>query len=201
MEPKTYGYCRVSTLEQNEGRQLKEMEKLNIPPENIYIDKQSGKDFERPQYRIMVKQLKERDLLYILSIDRLGRNYYEIQEQWRFLTKVKKIEIVVIDMPLLDTRSFKDLLGTFIADLVLQILSFTSENEYKYIKTRQKEGIALAMAKGIHIGRPKKEDPKDFDVIMREWEINKITVAEAAKRCEMSRATFYRRVKERNIKI
>lgn len=198
MEIRTYAYCRVSTLEQNERRQIAEMEKLKVPRENIYIDKQSGKDFDRPQYKIMVSQLKEGDLLYILSIDRLGRNYSEIQEQWRRLTKEKKIDIVVLDMPLLDTRTYKDLLGTFIADLVLQIFSFTAENEYKYIKSRQKAGIAAAMAKGVHFGRVKKPIPQDFDEIVVEWENNKLSKQEAAQKCGMSVSTFYRRMRERN---
>lgn len=196
MEPKKYGYCRVSTIEQNEGRQLEEMAKLNIPKENIYIDKQSGKDFERPQYKVMVKRLKEGDTLYILSIDRLGRNYNEIQEQWRLLTKEIKVDVAVIDMPLLDTRNFKDLIGTFIADLVLQILSFTAENEYKYIKSRQLAGIALAKSRGVRFGRPRKESRKDFNWIMAQWESNKITTKQAVGISGMSRATLYRRIKE-----
>jgi DNA invertase Pin-like site-specific DNA recombinase len=185
-------------MEQNERRQIREMEKLQIPKENIYIDKQSGKDFERPQYKVMVEQMKEGDLLYILSIDRLGRNYNEIQEQWRKLTKEIKIDIVVLDMPLLDTRTYKDLIGTFISDLVLQIFSFSAENEYKYIKSRQKAGIAAAMARGVHFGRTKMPIPLDFDNIVLEWENNKISRQEAAKKCGMSASTFYRRVRERN---
>jgi DNA invertase Pin-like site-specific DNA recombinase len=198
MESKTYAYCRVSTLDQNEGRQIAEMVKLNIPPENIYIDKQSGKNFDRPRYKCMVEQLKEGDLLYILSIDRLGRNYNEIQEQWRKLSKEIKIDIVVLDMPLLDTRTYKDLLGTFIADLVLQIFSFTAENEYKYIKSRQTAGIAAAKARGVYFGRPKVESPQDFETIVNDWEEKNITLKEALARSKMSRATFYRRVKELN---
>lgn len=191
-----YAYCRVSTLEQNEGRQITEMSKFNIPMENIFIDKQSGKDFERPQYKKLIMRLREGDTLYIVSIDRLGRNYNEIQEQWRKLTKEIKVDIVVLDMPLLDTRVYKDLLGTFIADLVLQILSFTSENEYKYIKSRQLAGIANALANGVHFGRVKMPLPKNFGEVAALWADKKITAKEAARRLNMSRSTFYRRVHE-----
>ena len=148
-----YGYVRVSSIDQNEERQIVELSKRNVLSKNIYIDKQSGKSFERPQYKKLVRKLKQGDLLYILSIDRLGRNYLEIQEQWRILTKEKGIDICVIDMPLLDTRNGKDLMGTFIADLVLQILSFVAQNERENIRKRQAQGIAVAKAKGIKFGR------------------------------------------------
>jgi DNA invertase Pin-like site-specific DNA recombinase len=183
-------------MDQNERRQIREMERMEIPKENIYIDKQSGKDFERPQYKLMVDQLREGDLLYILSIDRLGRNYNEIQEQWRKLTKEIKIDIVVLDMPLLDTRSYRDLIGTFISDLVLQIFSFTAENEYKYIKSRQKAGIAAALARGVHFGRARIAIPKNFEEVVFEWESNKLSRSEAARKCGMSSSTFYRRARE-----
>ena len=191
-----YGYVRVSSMDQNEDRQLMAMSELNIPKKNIYIDKQSGKDFERPQYKRLVKRLKSGDLLYILSIDRLGRNYEDIQKQWRILTKDIGIDICVIDMPLLDTRSGKDLMGTFIADLVLQILSFVAQSERENIKKRQAQGIAAAKAKGVKFGRPEKSIPDDFPRLIREWEKNKLSFPELLKLCNMSEATFYRRLRE-----
>jgi len=157
-----YGYVRVSSIDQNEGRQLIVMDENNVPSKNVYIDKQSGKDFERPQYKKLIKKLKQGDLLYILSIDRLGRNYEDIQKQWRILTKDIGIDICVIDMPLLDTRNGKDLMGTFIADLVLQILSFVAQSERENIKKRQAQGIAAAKAKGVRFGRPEVPMPDDF---------------------------------------
>lgn len=160
---KIYGYIRVSTKEQNEDRQLIALQELNISSENIYIDKQSGKDFNRPQYKILSRKMKAGDLLYIKSIDRLGRNYEEIIEQWRVLTKEKKIDIVVIDMPLLDTRRGKDLMGTFLSDVVLQVLSFVAENERKNIRQRQKEGIEAAKLRGVQFGRPEKRLPDNFE--------------------------------------
>ena len=191
-----YGYVRVSSTDQNEDRQLIAMSEKNIPQKSIYIDKQSGKDFERPQYKRLVKRLKPGDLLYILSIDRLGRNYEEIQRQWRVLTKDIGIDICVIDMPLLDTRNGKDLMGTFIADLVLQILSFVAQSERENIKKRQAEGIAAAKAKGVKFGRPEKSVPDDFPRLIREWEKNELSFSELLERCNMSEATFYRRLRE-----
>ena len=191
-----YGYVRVSSTDQNEDRQLIALSEKNIPQRNIYIDKQSGKDFERPQYKRLVKKLKAGDLLYILSIDRLGRNYEEIQKQWRVLTKDIGIDICVIDMPLLDTRNGKDLMGTFIADLVLQILSFVAQSERENIKKRQAEGIAAAKAKGVKFGRPEKSVPDDFPRLIREWEKNELPFSELLKLCNMSEATFYRRLRE-----
>ncbi|MCD8216134.1 MAG: recombinase family protein, partial [Clostridiales bacterium] len=158
----TYGYVRVSTKEQNEDRQLIAMQEYGVPEKNIYIDKQSGKDFNRRQYKRVFKRLKENDLLIIKSIDRLGRNYDEIIEQWRQITKVKRADILVIDMPLLDTRREKNLLGTFISDIVLQVLSFVAENERDNIKQRQAEGIAAAKAKGVKFGRPQRPVPDNF---------------------------------------
>ena len=152
IEQKIYGYIRVSTREQNEDRQVIALREVGVPERNVYIDKQSGKDFERPQYKKLLRKMKKDDLLYIKSIDRLGRNYAEILEQWRFLTKEKGIDIVVLDMPLLDTRRGKDLLGTFLSDIVLQVLSFVAENERTNIRQRQAEGIAAAKAKGIRFG-------------------------------------------------
>ena len=191
----TYGYARVSSTYQNELRQLLALRARNIPEENIFIDKQSGRDFIRPQYVELVLRLREGDLLYIMSIDRLGRNYEEIQEQWRFLTKEIGIDIVVIDMPLLDTRRGKDLMGTFIADLVLQILSFVAQSERENIKKRQAEGIAAAMERGVRFGRPEKPLPDDFPQLVYRWEIGALPFGELIRRCGMSEATFYRRLR------
>ena len=168
-----YGYIRVSTREQNEDRQILALKDLSIPEKNLFIDKQSGKDFERPQYRKMVRKLKKDDLLYIKSIDRLGRNYSEILEQWRILTKEKGIDIVVLDMPLLDTRRGKDLMGTFLSDIVLQVLSFVAENERSNIRQRQAEGIAAAKARGVRFGRPPKPLPENFHHLYQQWKNGK----------------------------
>ena len=186
----TYGYVRVSTKEQNEDRQLLAMQGLLIPAKNIFIDKQSGKDFKRLQYQKMVRRLKKDDLLYVESIDRLGRNYAEILEQWRILTKDKGIDIVVLDMPLLDTRRGKDLMGTFLSDIVLQILSFVAENERTNIKQRQAEGIAAAKLRGVRFGRPVKPLPDNFGDICQQWKAGKITGTAAAKKCGMALSTF-----------
>lgn len=191
-----YGYVRVSSIDQNEDRQMIAMSDNNVPKGNVYIDKQSGKDFERPQYKKLVKKLKAGDLLYILSIDRLGRNYEEIQKQWRILTKDIGIDICVIDMPLLDTRNGKDLMGTFIADLVLQILSFVAQSERENIKKRQAQGIAAAKAKGVKFGRPESPLPENFDKIIKDWDKGNISTADALKFCDMSTSTFYRRRRE-----
>lgn len=194
-----YGYVRVSSADQNEERQLVALREKGVDENNIFIDKQSGKDFDRPQYKKMVQKIKSGDLLYILSIDRLGRNYEEIQRQWTVLTKEKCIDICVIDMPLLDTRQGKDLMGTFIADLVLQILSFVAQNERENIRKRQEEGIAAAKAKGIKFGRPEKQAPADFAKLVANWEKKKISLSEILKQCNMSEATFYRRLREYRI--
>lgn len=196
---KIYGYVRVSSTDQNEDRQMIAMSDNNVPKDNVYIDKQSGKDFERPQYKKLVKKLKAGDLLYILSIDRLGRNYEDIQKQWRILTKDIGIDICVIDMPLLDTRNGKDLMGTFIADLVLQILSFVAQSERENIKKRQAQGIAAAKAKGVKFGRPESPLPENFGKIIKNWDHGKISTADALKLCDMSASTFYRRRREYNI--
>ena len=190
-----YGYVRVSSMDQNEDRQLIEMERQGVEKEKIYVDKQSGKNFERPQYRKLVRKLKKGDLLFVLSIDRLGRNYKDVQEQWRILTKEIGVDIVVIDMPLLDTRKGKDLMGTFIADLVLQILSFVAESERENIRKRQAEGIAAAKARGVRFGRPKRKIPKDFDTILSDLEKKQITTSEAIERCGFSESTFRRKRK------
>lgn len=187
-----YGYVRVSSIDQNEERQIVELSKRNVLSKNIYIDKQSGKSFERPQYKKLVRKLKQGDL----SIDRLGRNYLEIQEQWRILTKEKGIDICVIDMPLLDTRNGKDLMGTFIADLVLQILSFVAQNERENIRKRQAQGIAVAKAKGIKFGRPEIALPENFGELVHEWEKKRLPLSEVLEVCKMSEATFYRKLRE-----
>ena len=189
-----YGYIRVSTGDQNTAQQFAALQKLEISKKNLFVDKQSGKDFERPAYKKLVKKLQEGDLLYIKSIDRLGRNYEEIQEQWRILTKEKKIDIVVLDMSLLDTRNGKDLLGTFISDVVLQILSFVAQNERENIHTHQAEGIAEAKAKGVKFGRPEMPLPDNFQEMYEAWKNREISVRKAASNCGMPTSTFYDRV-------
>lgn len=169
----TYGYIRVSSTDQCEDRQCIALREAGVPDTHIYIDKQSGKDFNRPAYRRLIRKLKKDDLLYIKSIDRLGRNYEEIQRQWRILTKDKGIDIVVLDMPLLDTRRGKDLMGTFLSDIVLQVLSFVAENERASIKQRQAEGIAAAKARGVKFGRPQRALPDNFDEVRRDWQDKK----------------------------
>ncbi len=191
IESKTYGYIRVSSKDQNEDRQLIALHGKGVKDACIYIDKKSGKDFDRPQYKRLVKKLKPGDLLMIQSIDRLGRNYEEVQNQWRVLTKEKEVDICVIDMPLLDTRQGKDLLGTFIADLVLQILSFVAQNEREYIRKRQAEGIAAAKAKGIKFGRKPRPLPENFYEVHRAWRAKKLTLKQAAAACNMPVGTFY----------
>lgn len=186
----------LSSKDQNEERQRVAMAQQHIPAKNIYMDKQSGKDFNRPNYQRLLRKLKPGDVLFILSIDRLGRNYEEIQNQWRILTKEKGVDIVVLDMPLLDTRQGKDLMGTFIADLVLQILSFVAQSERENIRKRQAEGIAAAKAKGVRFGRPEIAIPDEFSQIVRQWEKKEITFEEATKQCGMSGTTFYRRLRE-----
>ena len=186
-----YGYIRVSTRDQNEDRQVIALREMAVPDGNIYMDKQSGKDFQRPQYRKLVRHLKKDDLLYIKSIDRLGRNYKEILEQWRILTKEKGEDIAVLDMPLLDTRQGRDLMDTFIADLVLQILSFVAQSERESIKKRQAEGIAAAKARGVKFGRPPSPLPENFRDVHRDWRAKKVTLRQAAERCAMPEGTFY----------
>lgn len=185
-----YAYIRVSTKEQNEDRQLLAMKELEIPEKCIFIDKQSGKDFERPFYRKMIKKLKKDDILFIKSIDRLGKNYAEILEQWRILTKEIGIDIVVLDMPLLDTRRGKDLMGTFLSDIVLQILSFVAENERENIRQRQAEGIAAAKARGVRFGRPPRPLPDQFIFFFNKWKSGQMTGVEAARACNMPMSTF-----------
>jgi len=186
----TYGYVRVSTREQNEDRQLIALREMGISDENIYMDKQSGKDFQRPQYKKLVRRMKKDDLLCIKSIDRLGRNYKEILEQWRVLTKEKGIDIVVLDMPLLDTRRGKDLMGTFLSDIVLQVLSFVAENERTNIHQRQAEGIAAAKARGVRFGRPPRPLPENYHNAYQRWKQGEITGTAAAKECGMPLSSF-----------
>ena len=186
-----YGYMRVSSKEQNEDRQKIALTEMGVPENNIYMDKQSGKDFERRQYKRLLRKLNENSVLYIKSIDRLGRNYGELNEQWRIITKEKKADIVVIDMPLLDTRREKNLLGTFISDVVLALLSYVAENERTNIKQRQAEGIAAAKARGVKFGRPPLPIPENFYQMHKDWRAGKITIEEAAKACNMCPKTFY----------
>lgn len=186
-----YAYIRVSSRDQNEDRQIIALKEFEVPRQNIFIDKQSGKDFERPAYKRMVKKMKKDDLLYIKSIDRLGRNYEEIQNQWRILTKEKGIDICVIDMPLLDSRRGKDLVGTFLSDIVLQVLSFVAENERTNIRQRQAEGIAAAKEKGVKFGRPELPCPDNFQKVHYDWRKKKITLRQAAEACGMPIGTFY----------
>ena len=185
-----YGYVRVSTKEQNEDRQMIALQEVGVSRKNIYMDKQSGKDFQRPKYKTLLRKVKADDLFYVKSIDRLGRNYEEIIEQWRILTKEKQVDIVVLDMPLLDTRRGKDLMGTFLSDIVLQVLSFVAENERTNIRQRQAEGIAAAKAKGVRFGRPPSPLPENFHKVYQQWKSGKITGTEAAKQCGMPLSTF-----------
>lgn len=188
-----YGYVRVSTREQNEDRQLIALQDVKVPKKNIFVDKQSGKDFERPMYQRMLNRLETDDLLYIKSIDRLGRNYEEILEQWRILTKEKKVNIVVLDMPLLDTRRGRDRMGTFLSDIVLQVLSFVAENERSNIRQRQREGIEAAKLRGVRFGRPSKPLPKNFRQVYDRWVAGEISGREAALQCQMPMTSFYRK--------
>ena len=197
----TYGYIRVSSTEQNEDRQRIAMDAKKVPRKNIFLDKQSGKDFQRPQYKRLVRKLCPGDLLYVLSIDRLGRNYKDVQEQWRVLTKEKGVDICVIDMPLLDTRTAKDLMGTFIADLVLQILSFVAENERENIRQRQAQGIAAAKARGVRFGRPRQEVPAEFEELCQAWLAKEISLREAAECCGMPKSTFYDAARNKKIVV
>ena len=190
-----YGYIRVSTRDQNEDRQLIALRELKIPEKNIFMDKQSGKDFNRPQYKRLVRKLKKDDLLYIKSIDRLGRNYAEILEQWRLLTQTKGVDIVVLDMPLLDTRRGKDLMGTFLSDIVLQVLSFVAENERTNIRQRQAEGMAAAKSKAVRFVRPPSPLPENFHSVYQKWCSGKMTGTDAAKACGMPLSTFRYRAK------
>ena len=193
---RVFGYVRISSTDQNEDRQMIELEKVGVSRDHIFIDKQSGKDFNRPAYQAMLQELKSGDLLYVLSIDRLGRNYQDIIEQWRILTKEIGIDICVIDMSLLDTRTGKDLMGTFIADLALQILSFVADRERASIHERQRQGIAAAKARGVRFGRPEVEVPDNFGDIVKRWEKGKLRFEEVLAESGLSQSTFYRRLRE-----
>ena len=185
-----YGYARVSTKEQNEQRQIIALNDFGIAGEAIFLDKQSGKDFARPQYQKLLRKLKKDDTLVIKSIDRLGRNYEEILEQWRIITKEKEAAIVVLDMPLLDTRKNKDLTGTLIADIVLQLLSYVAQTEREFIRQRQAEGIAAAKARGVKFGRRPKTKPEEFDRICLQWKKGNISAREAARKLCVAPRTF-----------
>ena len=188
---KIYGYARISTREQNEDRQILALKEMGVPEKNIFLDKMSGKNFERPQYKKMLRKLNSNSVLYIKSIDRLGRSYKDLSEQWRIITKDKGADVVVIDMPLLDTRREKNLLGTFISDLILALLSFVSESEFRTIHQRQAEGIAAAKARGFKFGRPPKQLPSNFHEVYQRWKLKKLSGTQAAKECGMPRSTFY----------
>ena len=197
---KTYGYIRVSATDQNEDRQIIAMENAQVPRRNVYMDKISGKDFDRPMYKKMVRKLQRNDLVYIKSIDRLGRNYKDVVEQWQYLTRVKKVDIVVLEMPLLDTRRGKDLMGTFLSDIVLQVLSFVAENERSNIKIRQKEGIEAARKRGVKFGRPSAATPDNFPEIYEKWSKEEISAEQAAAMCGFSRTTFYKKARKKKKK-
>ncbi len=187
-----YGYVRVSTKDQKEDRQMDAIMAVPIDEKRIFVDKESGKDFNRTQYKLLKRRLKKGDLLVVKSIDRLGRNYAEILEEWRVLTRKKGVDIAVLDMPLLDTRQGKDLTGTFIADLVLQILSYVAQTERENIRKRQAEGIRSAKIRGIQFGRPPLQKPKEFDLLRAKWEQNQISSRQAAKILNISHTTFIR---------
>lgn len=196
MKSRTYGYCRISDKDQNEARQLQAMLDAGVDERYILIDKQSGKDFNRPQYQILKNALRESDLLIIKSIDRLGRNYKEIIKEWQEITQDIKADIRVLDMSLLDTTLHKDLLGTFISDLILQVLAYVAQQERENIKQRQSEGIAIAKAQGKHLGRPKAQYPSDFEKVYREWKEGNITARKAMQSLKMKTTTFYKLVKQ-----
>lgn len=192
-----YGYVRISTKDQREDRQMLALQEFPVEEKNIFMDKLSGKDFNRPQYQKMIKKFRPGDMLVIKSIDRLGRDYEEIQNQWRIITKEKRVNIVVLDMPLLDTRSSgKDLTGIFVADLVLQILSYVAQTERENTKQRQREGISAAKLRGVSFGRPRKQIPEEFKQIKMDWENKKISSRKAAEKLGISQDTFLRWTRE-----
>src|SRR5690554_5042295 len=195
MGKKVFGYVRVSSKDQNEARQLEEMLNLGIDERDIFMDKESGKDFNRPNYKALKQCLRKGDLLYIKSIDRFGRNSKEIKKEWEYITQDLDADIKVIDMPLLDTTQFKDTLGTFVSDLVLQVLAFVAERERDNIRQRQKEGIAIAKAQGKHLGRPKAKMPQGFDKVYKEWKVGKLKAVEAMEILNLKKTTFYKLVK------
>ena len=187
---KIYGYARVSTREQNEDRQIIALKEMGVPEKNIFLDKLSGKNFDRPQYKKLLKKLDDNSVLYIKSIDRLGRSYRDLSNQWQLITKDKGADVVVIDMPVLDTRREKNLLGTLISDLVLALLSYVAESEYSAIHQRQAEGIAAARARGVKLGRPPKPLPDNFHEVYQKWKAEKISTGEAARLVNMPPSTF-----------
>lgn len=189
-QEKIYGYARVSTREQNEDRQIIALKEMGVPEGNIYLDKLSGKNFERPQYKRLLKRLNNESVLYIKSIDRLGRSYRDLSEQWRIITKEKGADVVVIDMPILDTRRDKNLLGTFISDLILALLSYVAETEYRTIHQRQAEGIAAAKARGVKLGRPPRPLPENFHEVYQKWRAGKLSTSEAARHVNMPISSF-----------
>lgn len=193
---KFYGYMRCSSREQNEDRQLIALKEMGVPEKQIYMDKQSGKDFNRPQYKRLLRKLDNNSVLFVKSIDRLGRNYADLNEQWRIITKEKGADIVVIDMPILDTRRDKNLLGTFISDIVLALLSYVAENERINIKQRQAEGIAAAKARGVKFGRPPVPLPDNFYEVHKQWRDKKLTLKQAAIACNLAASTFFDKAKE-----
>ena len=193
---KIYGYVRCSALDQNDARQLAAMRELQIAPENIFTDKQSGKDFDRPNYKTLIEKLQPGDLVYFHSLDRMGRNYFDNVEQWRIITREKGADVVILDMPLLDTRVHKDLLGTLISDLVLNLLSYTAQNEREMIRKRQSEGIVAAKEKGVRFGRPVKQPPRDFTNVVRKWRKKDLSIHETLKICKMGKTAFYQRLRE-----
>ena len=188
-----YGYCRISSIDQNEGRQILAMNELQIPPSNVFVDKQSGANFDRPAYQKLVKTLKAGDVLYIKDISRLGRNYAEIQNQWRILTKEKGVDISVIDIPLLNTGLYRDLIGTLVNDLILAIFSFVADNQLTTIRQSQAEGIAAAKVRGVQFGRPIKTTPNNFAELVEQWDNKQLSTEDVLKLCKMSQTTFYRR--------
>ena len=195
-QQKLYGYARVSSRNQNEDRQIIALREMGLSDKQIYVDKQSGKDFDRPQYKKLLRRLDGNSVLFIKSIDRLGRNYEDLIDQWRYITKEKGADIVVIDLPILDTRREKNLLGTFISDLVLALLSYVAENERLNIKQRQAEGIAAAKERGVQFGRPAKPLPANFQEIHKQWRRKKLTLKEAAAACGMPPSTFHDRARK-----
>lgn len=196
MTTRKYGYCRISDKDQNEARQIKAMADAGVDDRFVLVDKQSGKNFDRPQYQILKNALREGDLLIIKSIDRLGRNYKEIIKEWQYITQEIKADIKVLDMDLLDTTLHKDLLGTFISDLILQVLAYVAEQERDNIKTRQAEGIAVAKAQGKHLGRPKAVMPEEFGLVYKQWRDGTITAKNAMEELNLKRTTFYELVKQ-----
>ena len=190
-DKKILGYARVSSYEQNEDKQIIALKEMGVPEKQIYIDKQSGKDFDRPQYKRLLRKLDEDCVLFVKSIDRLGRNYADLNEQWRRITKEKGADIVVIDMPILNTRRERNLVGTLMSDIVLALLSYVAENERVNIRQRQAEGIAAAKARGVKFGRPQVPLPENFDEVCKQWREKKLTLKQAAKACGLAESTFF----------